>query len=389
MSLAQSLERAAAAAPDLADAIRPANGDPDRVLAALGPDGGARILSWLLENEPDDGDELARAWSESEPGTKLVLGLDEGRLSKAGRKALRRVLHALRARGVAVPKAEPRPVVAALPKLADELGGAFLSPLDGAGARVGVLVESQPGGGARIYELIVDEARGVLETSVYDTKRSDARRFEKRLTERERFASHPVALETFQALVRRCAAAHPADRALPRAFLEWRSKLAGAPADAQTPGALARAALGDEIAPDRLTRAAELAAAREIGPWPPADVASLREAAERIGEVSKSKLVVSDAQRREQIDAVLREAAKQIYGGAIAPRTAAQLEESAWALWKQGRDDDARACLAAARALREAPGGEHAVVKTLLEVALAPVLRAAQESQEQGLIVRP
>ena len=44
MSLAQSLERAAAAAPALADAIRPANGDPDRLLASLGPEGGGRIL---------------------------------------------------------------------------------------------------------------------------------------------------------------------------------------------------------------------------------------------------------------------------------------------------------------------------------------------------------
>jgi len=389
MSLAQSFERAAAAIPDLADAIRPANGDPDRLLAALGPDGGARVLAWLLDHAPEDGDELALAWSETEAGAKLVLGLDEAALAKPGRKALRRVLHFLRARGLAVPKAAPKPVVAALPKLDDELGGAFLSPLDGAGARVAVLVEAQPGGGARIFELILDEGRGVLEASVYDTKRSDARRFEKRLMERERFASHPVALDSFQALVRRCAASHPADRALPRAFVEWRSKLAGAPAGAPTPGDLARTALGDEPAAERVARAAELARGREIGPWPPPDVAALRDAAERIAEAAKSKLVVSDAQRREQIDGVLREASTQAYGGASAPRTAAQLDESAWALWRQGRDDDARACLAAARALREAPDAENAVTKALLEVALAPVLRAAQEAEDQGLIVRP
>lgn len=389
MSLAQSLERAAAAVPSLADVIRPANGDPDRLLAALGPEGGARILAWLLDHASDDGGELALSWSETETGAALVLGLDEAALGKPGRKALRRVRHALRARGVAVPKAAPKPVVAALPKLDDELGGAFLSPLDGAGARVAVLVETQPGGGARIFELILDEGRGVLEASVYDTRRSDARRFEKRLQERERFASHPVALASFQALVRRCAASHPVDRALPRAFVEWRSKLAGAPAGAATPGELARAALGDDVTPERVARAAELARGREIGPWPPTDAAALRDAAERIAEAAKSKLVVSDAQRREQIDGVLRDASTASYGGASAPRTAAQLEESAWALWQQGRDDDARACLASARALREAPEAEHAVTKALLEVALAPVLRAAQEAEDQGLIVRP
>lgn len=389
MSLARSLEHAAAALPDLADAIRPANGDPERLLRALGAEGGSRLLAWLLDHAPQDGDELARAFGENEAGAAVVLGLDEAALAKAGRKALRRVLHGLRARGVGVPKAVPKPVVAALPKLADELGGAYLSPLDGSGARLAVLVEPQPGGGARIFELILDEARGVLEASAYETKRSDARRFERRLVERDRFAAFPVAIESFQAVVQRCAAAHPADRALPRAFLEWRSKLAAAPAGAPAPGALARRALADDVTPERLARAAELARAREIGPWPPADVAPLREAAERIGDAAKSQLVVSDAQRREQVDAVLRDAARQAYGGSAAPWTAIQLEESAWALWKQDRDDDARACLAAARALREAPEDDHGVAKALLELALGPVLRAAREAEDQGLIVRP
>ncbi|HVP29915.1 MAG TPA: hypothetical protein VMW35_12240 [Myxococcota bacterium] len=389
MSLAQSLERAAAALPDLADAIRPANGDPTRLLAALGEAGGARTLAWLLDHEPEAGDELARSWAEDAAGAKIVVAVDEGILSKVGRKALRRVRHALRARGLAVPKAAPTPVVAALPKLADELAGAFLSPLDGAGARVAVLAEPQAGGGVRLFELIVDEVRGILEASVYETTRSDARRFEKNLVGRERFASHPVPLSAFQAVVRRCADAHPADRALPHAFLEWRSKLAGTLPGGDTPGALARAELGDDPSTDRLSRAAELARARAIGPWPPADLAPLREAAERIGDVAKSKLVVSDAQRREQIDAVLRDAARQVYGGPRAACTAAQLEESGWAFWRARQDDDARACLAAARALREQPEREHVATRALLEVALAPVLRAAQEEAEQGLIVRP
>lgn len=387
MSLAQSLEGAAAAVPALADAIRPANGDPERVLAAAGIAGGRQILAWLFDHDSAAGAELARAWSESAAGAQVVLELGEETLSKPGRKALRRVLHALRARGIRVPEPGARPLVSSLPRIADELGGAFLSALDRDGARLAVLVEAQPGGGARIFDLILDEARGVLEAAAFDVKRGQARRFVKNMTARRRDGAFPIALPAFQAVVRRCAETHPADRALPRVFLEWRSKLAGAPADEPTPGALARLALGDDITPARLARAAELATAQEIGPWPPAVVTPLREAAERIGDAVKSKLVVSGVQRREQIDALLREAARQAYGGTNAPRTATQLEESAWALWQQGRDDDARACLAAARALREAPDGELAVARALLEVALAPVLRAAQEAEDQALVV--
>ena len=92
MSLADALEAAASALPDAADAIRPANGDPERVLEALAPEPAARVAGWLLENRPADAEELVEAWSRSEAGRQVVAGLAADALGKAGRKALRRVL---------------------------------------------------------------------------------------------------------------------------------------------------------------------------------------------------------------------------------------------------------------------------------------------------------
>ena len=43
MSLAGALEQAASALPDAADAIRPANGDPVRLLELLDPETAARV----------------------------------------------------------------------------------------------------------------------------------------------------------------------------------------------------------------------------------------------------------------------------------------------------------------------------------------------------------
>ena len=64
MSLSEALEAAASALAGDADAIRPANGDPVRLLSFLDPDAAARVLGWLLAHRPGEGTELADAWGE-------------------------------------------------------------------------------------------------------------------------------------------------------------------------------------------------------------------------------------------------------------------------------------------------------------------------------------
>ncbi len=103
VGLPEALERAATALAADADVIRPANGDPVRLLEVLDARGAIRVLTWLLDNEPADGGELADAWSEAgEPGIQAVLQVDESERVKAGRKALRKTRHRLRSRGIEV-----------------------------------------------------------------------------------------------------------------------------------------------------------------------------------------------------------------------------------------------------------------------------------------------
>ncbi len=80
MSLAGALERAAEALPSEADAIRPANGDPRRLLAALAPEGAARVLAALLEREEEEAEELLDAWLVEPGGVAAVLAVDEASL---------------------------------------------------------------------------------------------------------------------------------------------------------------------------------------------------------------------------------------------------------------------------------------------------------------------
>jgi hypothetical protein len=389
VSLADALERAASALSESADAIRPANGDPDRVLDALAPAAAAGVLAWLLAHEPEAGDELADAWLEREGAAAVFEAVDESALGKAGRKVLRRARHRLRSRGVALAPAAPAPHVARVGPADEELDLAFASPIDPTGARILTLFEANPGGGARIFEVITDARRGVIDCRIYTTTRGRARRFASELATRERFAAVAVPRSAAQALLAQAAERQAHDRPMPRAFAEFKSHLARPPQGAETPGALARAALGGGDVREGARRAVELLRERKLGPWLPAGE-GLRALAEKLQELAKGRIIVSGGARRQQADALLREGGAEVFGGDELARAEEWLAETAWVFWKTQREDDARACLAAAHELAE-PDSE--VRRALLETALRPVLEQIQaeerEPEQASLLVKP
>jgi hypothetical protein len=244
----------------------------------------------------------------------------------------------------------------------------------------------------RLFELMLDEGRGVLECHVYNTGRSRARRFLRDFQQREGFATVPAPSEAVRALVRRIAAQQPPDRPLPRSFSEWHSQLADAPEGALTPGELARADLGGEPEPAALRRAAELVSGAEVGPWPPAPEV-LQPLAERLGEVTRGAVIVSEAQRREQAEQLLENGLEEIFAEPFSSHTAARFEETAYVLWRRDREDDARDCLAAAAAFRAGGAKENPVAKAIIEVVLAPVLQKLEEEiredEQKSRIVTP
>lgn len=393
LGLPDALERAAGALPAQADAIRPANGDPARLLELLGDEGGARVLEWLLRHELEAGAELAEAWSEDrEAGAAPLLRLRGDDLPKSARKVLRRVHHRLRSRGVELPDVAPGEVVAKLPPLEDAIDEALVSPIDPRGTRAVYLVEANPSGGARLFELMLDEERGVLELEIFATGRSRVRRFLREFRGRERFRAVPAPPQAVRALVRRTAEAQPAGRPLPRGFAEWRAHVAGAPDDAREPGALAREALAGDVDADALARAEALLRKHELGPWPPAS-ASLESVAAKITEIVSSPIVVSGVRRRQRADEVVGDALADVFTERFAAITAARFEESAYVYWKDEREDAARACLAASAALRERAPADNPVARALLETWLGPLLAKLEPetADEEGdsLLVKP
>jgi hypothetical protein len=393
VGLPEALERAASALPQDADAIRPANGDPGALLRALAPDAAARVLGWLLGHEPRAGEELADAWAEDPAAAAGPLARLHGEaLPKEGRKALRRVHHRLRSRGIEIAEPPSAPVVAKLPPIEEPVRAAFVSAVDPRGARLAYLVEPHPSGGLRLFELMLDEERGIVELEIYATGRSKVRQFIRDLRSRERFPAVEAPADAVRALVGRIADAQPASRPLPRGFVEFRSHLAESAADAKTPGELAREALAAGLGAEALARAVDLVARHEIGPWPAATPV-LEKVAERIGELAHSPLVVSGAARREQAQGLLGDALGEVFAEPFDARTAQRFEESAYVFWKTDREADAKACLAAAQAFRERSPADNPVARALLEAVLAPVLAGLDEpaprASEPSRLVTP
>jgi hypothetical protein len=391
VSLASALERAADALPGEADEIRPANGDPTRLLAALGAEAAARVLGWLLAEEPAAGEELLEAWIEESEGAAPILALRDDALPRDGRKLLRRALHRLRSRGIEAPESAPEPVKAAPPPVEDVFAAALITPLDAFGGRIAFLVEPHPSGGVRIFEIVFEEERGILDVRVYSTGRRKARALLRSLGEGSGSAAVDVDPDALRALVARAAARQPKERPLPASFAGWRSHVAVAPEGTPTPGEAVRAALGESADPGLLDAAAVLMREGRIGPWPPSRE-QLGRVAERLDAARRSPLVVSGPARREQLEGILGEAAAEAYAdGDAAERAAERFREAAYVFWKRGQEGEARACLAAAAACGALPPERNPLARLSFEIPLASFLAAEEEPEpaQESLLVKP
>jgi hypothetical protein len=389
MSLATALDAAASALPQDEELIRPANGDALRVLAAATPEAAQRVLAWMLSERPDDADELVAEWLGEERGQRALLGLREDALSKPGRKALRRWLHRLRSAGAAVPQpAPPPPATATLAKVEEDVAGAYLSSIDASGTRMAYFLEPHPSGGARVFEVVFDDARGIGGFRILQAARGNALRFLKNLARENQGGAEELPIESVRAAVAFAAQRQAQDRPAPRGFAEWRARVAAAPDRTKLPGEIAEAALGAGVVADDLRAAVKLVEEGKLGPWPP-----LREQVlpilERVRGDLASPLVVSGATRAARLEDRLGEALREVYAGDASTVAAHRCRESAFSFWRSGDAAAARACLAAARAFASGPPEENAVARALLERVLRPAFEALAREAEAGGAPKP
>jgi hypothetical protein len=381
MSLPESLERAATELTSLSNQIRPANGDPHRLLEELEPAQAGDVLVWMLVHAPDSAEELVDAWGEWEKGAEVLLTVadqevaDQGG-SKSARKVLRKAHHRLRSRGIEVASGEKPAVrkrrVAAVD---DPFEAASLSSPDFRGARIGYLADRHPAGGARLFEIRFDEGRGILDFKVYNAGRSKVRGFLRSLSSSQAQRLFDVPRTALCALVRRASLAQPTDRPLPSGFVEWRGRVFPESLENEaTPGGLVRGALAEKGAtPDRdagIEECIALIAEGAVGPWPPPT--------SWVGEwMDKGR---ADA---EGLEGESREAAIESWRKLAAEKLAAEtdddliaryLEELAWVRWQTHGLEAASGLIATADALVSGEEVRNRIAGARVDSLFAPFL---------------
>ena len=110
-------------------------------------------------------------------------------------------------------------------------------------------------------------------------------------------------------------------------------------------------------------------------------VSALREAAE-------GRVIVSGAARLERIEAALGDCVSRAFSTDHTGYTVHRLRESAYVFWKSDRQEDAHACLAAAREFDETALERGSVARALVEQMLAPALESLREEEDPSLLVK-
>ena len=110
-------------------------------------------------------------------------------------------------------------------------------------------------------------------------------------------------------------------------------------------------------------------------------------------EASASRLVLSPYQKESRLMEIYRQAVHELFDGARRLLYRRRLEEMAYVLWKQGRENEARVSLSAALGLENESTllSPNPFLLELVKRSLLSLMEKEKEkqSEESGLIVRP
>ena len=351
---------------------------------AAGPDELVTVLATLA---PYSLEAAARALAKlGDPAVEVLTRTASTVMGKPSKKALRRALHALRSRGVAVADVRT-PELARVPGIRKDPGQAFAGPIDPEGRRVLMLVvPGRPN--ARLYQVLASDREGIVRVEVGEARRREVRSWVREIRGRSAGVfvdAPPSAVRTLLARTLRLGAP---ERSPELSALE--AEIESHDADEPSPGELVRDRLAhppvsDSVAFLDLRQRLER---REIAPW----VVTTEGGEAGVGELEsmeESLLILSPVQKEERRRAGLGRLAGRLLDPEARGRLSARLEETAYLMDRRGDRDGARAAARVASRIRgEERPEEIEFVRLLLELSLQDMKRS-REREGGGTLVVP
>ena len=372
-----------------------------RVEAALAAGADPDVLQNLVTPDPDspawDVHLMAALGTLRHPAIpRLLAGLFGEARDKVRRKALKKTLHLLQTRGVAV-------AADLLPREAASLGAprpgtikALVSPVFGNGDSY-VILEGPPGIlGANFLVSRVSDTGGLSECVLLSLNRKQQTEFWEQFREQgldQWFAPPPAyAVRLLEEAYQRRPdndAGYRYAALREKIFRHW-----GAPEAApDLEQALPPVSSGERHR--LLEDSRKLAVDPLFHSWIPEE-ADIAPWLEKLAEVENSPLVLSDQQKQVRIDALLDEATRALFPAESRGDWGRRLRAMAYYLHLAGRQEDSRAALAAAADLaepeRSALTGENLLLKALVQVTVQLVWEMQQPRETpaaSGLVALP
>jgi len=297
-------------------------------------------------------------------------------------KEARRLLHHLRSRGVQIDLAEPagesilqRPVAVDEPEL-----DCYLSPPEADGTRF-LWMARYTQGGASVCQAAVNDTDGLREFNGGVVGRNAYRRMVKELIADRQLPLRTITYaEARQRLAQAVELSKKSGQALPEQYLKFSAEL---PAVEQVQLPDTRAAFprpADEQLAELAARAGELFELEEFSAWAPGeeDIAAL---GKKFEEIESSTVIVTEAQRIEQIGRAIDKLVEQQVDGKRRDRLVERLFEMADFLAATGRAEQAGICAAVAWSLEaeNLQPLESKFLELLVRRGLKPVEEIAQQ----------
>jgi hypothetical protein len=339
-------------------------------------------------NEQIASPELAQAFVEGLPtqepeAVPALLAVREAFPQKNVQKAIKKTIFKFKQKGISHPDLEPEKGPSILTRTLEVADpSAFLGPVDGTGSRGVLLILPQVPKGVDVGMGAVSDELGFIQFFV-------GRYSNKRLKEVKEifFSSFDNAVETpishaATLLERAYSKSEEGLNELSRGYLQLR------PWILENVSLLEQSAVHDLIPLDSIsegtltTSQIERLLAHELMKTWIIDPDKIKPLMEDIQKVKESRILVSDAQKTDQINEAKRKTISEIYSGDKRLLMKWRLEEMAYFFFKLGEEEMARLSLAAARSLDEKDSSLliNPFLEAIMERSLAFHVQADQET---------
>lgn len=299
-------------------------------------------------------------------------------------KAIRRSLFRLQSKGLPVGEITDQvPAIFSPPKKEPALG--YVSAYDSEGARLVLIIQPQIPKGTLIFQIFLSDEEGILDFLVKDFTRKATAEYLAVLKKNIPSLVEVDPNYTLALIIEAVEAGQKKGKKPPADFTQWLPYL-GSPPTLPLKPIIYQFLSKDEV----INRSDLLDRSPMLFEIPPGDSwflekEELQKYYELYKEASVSRLVLSPQQKESRLQDIYALAAQEIFGPDRRYLYRRRLEEMAYILLKQGKEYEARICLASALALEKESGllSPHTFLCALVQRSLERLWAVEKEEREK------